>query len=360
MTMTTTVDLDREQKYVLDGLRADMRRQMLLALDGVAGSGKTTILTQLAAERPDYAVAAMTGRAVAVLQERGIERAQTLHSLIYYPVLDPRGRLVRYQRRRKLPDGIRGLMLDEALMVGSEVFSDARSYNLPILLSGGRNQLLPVKDNRLRLLDQARYRLSTPHRNAGAICHFSNYLLQGGRPQDFKDPTGAVQVLGHNDHLPDVDAADVAITAFNDSRCEYNRQAREILGRFGDEPEAGDLVICLRNAKKLNLFNGSIATVLAVDLDRDRFDLLLSDNRVVEGVSFDYRYFNFPDHHELEVDPDRLGFDYAYALSCHKAAGDEWDRVVVIEQRCQHWPHENWVYTASSRAKKTLYWMPCR
>ena len=53
-----------------------------------------------------------------------------------------------------------------------------------------------------------------------------------------------------------------------------------------------------------------------------------------------------------------LPFDYCYAVTCHKAQGDEWDRVVVIEQRCDRWDHARWAYTAASRARKSLIWIP--
>jgi ATP-dependent exoDNAse (exonuclease V) alpha subunit len=49
-------------------------------------------------------------------------------------------------------------------------------------------------------------------------------------------------------------------------------------------------------------------------------------------------------------------FDYAYCITCHKAQGDEWDYVMVIEERCKHWNHWRWAYTAASRAKHRLYW----
>src|SRR5262245_21272861 len=75
---------------------------------------------------------------------------------------------------------------------------------------------------------------------------------------------------------------------------------------------------------------------------------------------------------EIESDPDVFGeerpdllwnrqvtyFDYGYALTCHKAQGSEWRRVIVYEEVCRRWDHRRWAYTAASRAKSQLVWVP--
>jgi exodeoxyribonuclease-5 len=356
MTTTTTVDLDREQQFVLDGLRADCRRQMLQVVDGCAGSGKTTVLERLARELSNWAVVAFTGRATAVLQERGIARARTIHSSIYFPTYGSDGRVSGYGRLPTPVGNPRGFLIDEGNLVGRELFADLRGYHLPIIVFGDANQLSPVRDNPLGLLDHANYRLNHPHRNAGKICHFSQYLLQGGRPERFPDLGREVQLVDRYDQ-PD---ADICVVAFNKSRVEHNQRVRRQLGRRGSYPEVNDRVMVLMNARRLGLFNGSQGVVLAVDSDRDTLDLRLEDGRVVEGVAFDYRFFDFPDHQKLEVEDGRLPIDFAYAVTCHKAAGGEWSRVLVKEQICKHWSHTRWSYTSASRAKRRLFWQPCR
>ena len=45
---------------------------------------------------------------------------------------------------------------------------------------------------------------------------------------------------------------------------------------------------------------------------------------------------------------------YAYAISCHKAQGGEWEKVLVLP----YFPRNNtlkWIYTAITRASKELY-----
>ena len=49
-------------------------------------------------------------------------------------------------------------------------------------------------------------------------------------------------------------------------------------------------------------------------------------------------------------------FDYAYAITCHKAQGSEWDKVMVIEESfpTDHILRKRWLYTAATRAKEKL------
>jgi exodeoxyribonuclease-5 len=49
-------------------------------------------------------------------------------------------------------------------------------------------------------------------------------------------------------------------------------------------------------------------------------------------------------------------FDYAYAITCHKAQGSEWDKVLVFEEWYPNTEeeHRRWLYTAVTRAKEKL------
>ena len=45
-------------------------------------------------------------------------------------------------------------------------------------------------------------------------------------------------------------------------------------------------------------------------------------------------------------------FAYGYAITCHKAQGSQWDKVLVIEEGFPFKPeeHSRWLYTAVTRA----------
>ena len=47
-------------------------------------------------------------------------------------------------------------------------------------------------------------------------------------------------------------------------------------------------------------------------------------------------------------------FEFAYAVTCHKAQGSEFDRVVVIDESNLFENGRQWLYTAITRAKKGL------
>ena len=49
-------------------------------------------------------------------------------------------------------------------------------------------------------------------------------------------------------------------------------------------------------------------------------------------------------------------FAYAYAITCHKAQGSEWDKVLVFEEGFPFnvEEHKRWLYTAATRAKEKL------
>ena len=49
-----------------------------------------------------------------------------------------------------------------------------------------------------------------------------------------------------------------------------------------------------------------------------------------------------------------LTFDYGYCITCHKAQGSEYDKVLVFEEFLKGGDHDRWLYTAATRAKEKL------
>jgi superfamily I DNA/RNA helicase len=49
-------------------------------------------------------------------------------------------------------------------------------------------------------------------------------------------------------------------------------------------------------------------------------------------------------------------FVYGYAITCHKAQGSEWSKVLVFEERFPFSveDHKRWLYTACTRASEKL------
>ena len=60
---------------------------------------------------------------------------------------------------------------------------------------------------------------------------------------------------------------------------------------------------------------------------------------------------------EVELSGEDLkNLDLGYAITCHKAQGSEWDKVLVIEENFPFAKvdHARWLYTAATRAAEKL------
>ena len=172
-------------------------------------------------------------------------------------------------------------------------------------------------------------------------------------------------------------------------RLSINAQIRALLGR-GPEPEDGDKVICLRNywddsnAEGDPLVNGTIGTIVNnfrtwreiprfVKSDIRKFDIVCCDFVTDEGIYVmteidrlmlmtgmkccDWRL-----SYKLGQLKQRYGeivpkeFAYGYAITCHKAQGSEWEKVLVLEENFPRdkKEHAQWLYTACTRASDKL------
>jgi ATP-dependent exoDNAse (exonuclease V) alpha subunit len=352
-----TVELSDEQEAAVDHLLAFP--SLVQTLGGYAGTGKTTIIKTLAAAKPSFAVCAYTGKAANVLRGKGVQ-ASTIHSLIYRPVEeryhDANGVLrtrTRFERKHGIEVGACGFIVDEASMVSQAIHDDLRSYGRPIIFVGDHGQLEPVND-RFNLMKTPDVTLEKIHRNAGEIARFAEHLRKGGEPARWRSGQGEQRVeLRTRDNIgDDWMQADQVITARNSTRVSLNRVRRAALGYPEDRPVPGDRVICLQNDRLSGLFNGMQGTITQI---RNSWFLFESQGRRYD-VQTNLAHFNC-EKPELEFGRGTISFDYAYAITCHKAQGDEWDHVVAFEERLPFLDHARWTYTAASRARKQLTWV---
>lgn len=339
--------LSEEQKHVIRKVLSFPKDEQKIS--GYAGTGKSTVIKHLAELLPTFAVCAYTGKAASVLKKKGIERSQTIHSLIYKAYTDE-----EYKVRFSLAPGLEceGIIVDEASMVSEGIYRDLRWFGVPMIFVGDHGQLEPVGD-KFNLMAEPDYRLEAIHRNAGEIAHFAQHIRMGFRPSgwQFKGSGEKIKFVPRAGYGEVVHKVDQVICAFNKTRAEINRTRRKGLNIHSEMPCAGDRVMCLKNAKQMGLFNGMQAEVVEA-YGNDCFHIR-SDDVEVE-VQFEPRTFNQVKY-EFEQDGP-IPFDYAYAITAHRAQGSEYDKVMVIEQRCDLWDHKRWAYTAASRAKELLYW----
>jgi exodeoxyribonuclease V len=341
--------LNEEQKFVIK--EVIKLKKPVQVLSGYAGTGKSTVIKHLVELLPKFAVCAYTGKAANVLRVKGMD-AKTIHSLIYKAYTDEEKRVYFSLASSLECDGI---IVDEASMVSEGIYNDLKHFNKPIIFVGDHGQLEPVGD-KFNIMGEPDYKLEIIHRNAGEIAHFAEYIRKGYKPSSWGVRNGVgkkIKFISKGSHKGASMEVDQTICAFNKTRAEINTYVREKLGRKSSLPEAGDKVMCLKNDKLCGLFNG-MQGVVTETYPEDMF--LFESDGFMLTIAYDRNVFN---QVKYEIDHDQEApspFDYAYAATCHKCQGSEFDSVLVMEQRCDLWDHKRWAYTAASRAKELLYW----
>jgi exodeoxyribonuclease-5 len=346
--------LTAEQRTVFRDVLRGLDHAPVQTVGGLAGTGKTVLVQALAEALPGFAPCAFTGKAAHVLRGRGVPGASTLHSLIYHRPETGADGSVHFER--KDPDQVRcrGFLVDEASMISRSLYSDITSYGRPVVFVGDHGQLEPVGED-VNLMKTPDYCLETVHRNAGPVARFAGHLRAGLPAHTFPGGPG-VHLLDHRRVREDVlRDADQLLVGFNRTRVAQNAYVRQLLGR-GDKLEVCDRVVCLRNSREWGLFNGQQGTVTDLDDGGPTLDFKADDGSLYRGVPYDPSVFG-QEKPILCFDRDApLAFDFAYAVTCHKAQGSEWDSVFVLEQTCPKWDQDRWNYTAASRARKRLWW----
>jgi exodeoxyribonuclease-5 len=354
------MDLSNEQKLVLNGILDAIQYKRTVTLGGFAGSGKTTLISHLIKLLPNFVVCAFTGKAASVLRQKGVH-ANTIHSLIYRPMVDDSGNIKKskygnpiFIRVPKLEAD--GIICDEASMVNRDLYEDLVSFGIPIIFVGDHGQLPPIGSD-IHLMQQPDFVLETIHRNAGEIARFCEFIRNGYRPAAFRPSfEGKVRFLTRWQADQYLTQVDQIICAFNKTRVQLNRRVREKLGRVGDRPVAGDRVMCLRNNRNIGLFNGLQGEAKFIFTKKNRMHFK-SDEGNLFDIKFDPQNFN-AEKYEISFhkdDPDP--FDFCFCCTCHKFQGSEADKVMVFEQQGGRWSKVRWNYTAASRARELLYWV---
>lgn len=340
---------------ILQAVKQD--KKPTFTLGGYAGTGKTTVISFLIEMLPTFAVCAYTGKAANVLRRKGIHNASTIHSLIYEPKPNDRGEVDFVLRSALMYDGI---IVDEASMVSREIYDDLLSFNIPVVFVGDHGQLEPVGSD-FNLMKNPDYRLETIHRNAGEISRFAEWVRKDNKAGYFPmESTNQVEFLSKYEveERGLLTSVDQIICAYNKTRVSTNQTIRERLGYSDRLLVVGERIMCLRNNKQKSVFNGMQGTVSNYRKIHSRhlmdFESYGDD---FHDIPFNPEQFHREGTLPMQDKNDPIPFDYAYCITCHKSQGDEFDEILVFEQKCKNWEHRRWTYTAASRAKKKIYWV---
>lgn len=384
----------------------------IFVLCGYAGTGKTFlvdyIVRKLGLVPGESAVfVAPTGKAASVLIRAGVP-AGTVHSLIYTREedieVDENGeviseRFLRFVKKEKIDSDIRLIVLDETSMVSDEVLRDLLSFGVRCLCCGDPAQLPPVKgSNSLLSMPVITLKEIVRQEKYNPIVRLAENVRRGGQVQYGQD--GCVTVMPRRAFTREVreklfSEADQIIVGTNRTRGAVNREVRSLRGIPESTllPCDGEKLVCTLNdwSKTLDekgefhLVNGIIGTCYNVREQLDGLGLLdftpdfLSDT--VNDLPFDAGIFTQGQYYHGYGDKAYLltngtlvheddsamlrrfkvrredavcRFEFAYAVTCHKAQGSEYDNVVVLDESAFFEDGREWLYTAVTRAKKKL------
>jgi exodeoxyribonuclease V len=340
----------------------DPHAPQIFRLFGYAGSGKTTIareIPNLCRGRVLYAT--FTGKAALVLQRKGCLGASTIHSLIYQPTEDHRGRTVFHLNMASQLAGAGCLVLDECSMVDAKMADDLASFGVRMLVLGDPEQLPPVKGAGALTDHKPDFFLSEIHRQAAnnPIIRMSMDIREG-RGIAF-GTYGESRVCRMRDLQPDdIVAADQRVVGKNQTRRNWNRTIRELRGlKDHSQPVAGDRLICLRNNRENGLLNGGLWDTVSVG--NGGFGVIPltireeGEGRVLRTYAWPHPFKGeeivMPWGRRAEADE----FDFGYTITAHKAQGSQWSHVVVRDESgVFREDSRRWLYTAVTRAAERV------
>ncbi len=453
--MILTNDQQQALSDFKDFLKSDKR---VFILRGAAGTGKTTIVKEfiglLNIDGIPFEIMTPTGRAALVSKERTGYNAATIHRSIYELQAFPKKIDDKYvfglKENRDMTNTV--YFIDEASMV-SDKFSDNEmftfgsgrllkdffdyctiaSHNRKIIFIGDHAQLPPVgqsispalTDSYLK--DTYNINISSAtltevvrqvsesciNQNARRIRHaiesknFSNFSIADGvdvRQLGIPDFIAKYKEVAKHSSVEDC----IVVASSNRAALEYNKAIREC--RYGQTNlpiREKDLLLITRNnySKDVELFNGTIVSVLSVDnivetqiafVGKKQYELyfrrvtilvkgecistlILDDFLTTEDgalsfiaqkalwANFEQRMYKkgiTRDREEfklnIRVDEylNALQCKYGYAITCHKAQGGEWKNVFADMNKyggkvCED--YFRWAYTAITRTKEQLW-----
>ena len=387
--------LTRKQE---EGLKIALERhrnfERYTVISGYAGTGKSTlvrfIIEALGVDEDRVVYTAYTGKAVEVLRKKGNKNACTLHKLLYDHFPKPAGGFFRKPKPKIDYDVV---IVDEVSMAPKTLMDLLLRHKCYVICLGDPFQLPPIdKDEDHGLLSQPHIFLDEVMRQAAEseIIRLTMDIREGYDIKYNNKGSEALVLPRKELNTGMLTWADQILVGTNASRMNINNQMRSMLG-FEGGPQEGDKVICLRNYwEEMSewegdpLVNGTIGYIKNgfqtfrnvpsfVRGEPRSFEVWQADfeigGDIFPGTEIDYKMLTTGEKccdwrmaYQLGKLKPKLGeivpkeFAYAYAITCHKSQGSEWDKVLVLEESFPYAEeeHARWLYTACTRASEKL------
>ena len=377
-----------------EGLKIAVERfkakEKYTCIAGYAGTGKSTLVRFIieALKVPEYNVcyATFTGKAAQVLLKKGNKNVCTLHRLLYQSFPKPDGTFIR-KPVLEIPYDI--VIVDEVSMAPKTLIQQLFKYPVHVICLGDPFQLPPVdKDEDNGLLAHPHIFLDEVMRQAAESEIIRLTMdIRAGKPILYNKGSEVMVLPKAELNTGMLQWADQILVGTNATRVGINNQMRQLLGR-GSAPEDGDKVICLRNYwdfcadNEDPLVNGTIGYLQdsfnsfvqlprwtgGLQVETTIADFISDSNAQFSNLSMDKkmiltgeRCVDWKTAYKINANAKTRGlipleFTYGYAITCHKAQGSEWDKVLVVEEKFpfEKEEHARWLYTACTRASEKL------
>ena len=350
------MSLTSEQERVADAIETFLARpranKRYFTFHGLAGVGKTHLLTTVARKHPASVLCSFTGKAASVLRNRSGLDVKTLHSAIY----DFLGTKEDEEGKKqpifssKEDAGLGGVIvfLDECSSVGVRLAEDLLATNARVIACGDPGQLGPVRDS--QFFEDADFTLTEIHRQAleSAVIRQAHRVRAG---HEYRPDGSDFTVLEKWTPAELIDA-DVLLCWRNATRRLLNGAKRHALGIKGKTLLAGEPVMCLRNDHRLKIYNGEIYPLAADRAPGEDAIIQTSggplpiQNVTVEGAD--------PEFDDLRDVEEMTPFALAYAATVHKFQGSEAPNVLLVDEHPMGDAWKQLTYTGITRAAKRV------
>lgn len=354
--MPNLPELSEEQKRVFEDICAFIRdpapAKPYYTVHGLAGSGKTVLLSHVYNTFPACWACALSGKAADVLRRKTGYEVDTIHSTFYsledeFETAEGKS-VLDFAELHGAGDLVgKTALVDEVSMIPDDMANDMIRTGIRIIAFGDPGQLPPVQGQQFFSKPDAT--LKTIHRQAlDSPIIRQAHLVRAGR--GYKDDTAAFRVTT-GASKEDLLRADAILCWKNKSRQAMNAKMRAFKGITAPHPVAGEMLMCLRNAKDFGLYNGATYKLLR-DFHPGETNMLLE----IEGRSVEVEMVKFENLRDGIPAGERAltSFTFSYAITVHKAQGSEFDHVLLVDEYSMEENRKEWLYTGLTRAAKSI------